>query len=657
MIEKFNDVKNADILVFKNYLLDPSWNDIKEKIVTVFSFLMVDIPFYLLDFIVGVFLVLMKVFEQVDLLEIYQNSIYKLSKDIWKNFAGGSGIQYGSLVWLLIAISSFYLFVSYLFNHRKFLDNIKHLLAVILIALSYFGTIDNLGGGVYVFQSIQNLADSSVSFISDMNFEVGDTTVTFDNDFSDFYVKDTLYSAYLYVNSGSIDGSYGIEQGKKLYIDNSQLIGSDKDNSFEKVKDEERQKYIKTIAGEEANQNYFLLPKFDTVFLKFIFIFVMIVKALILGLPILFIYFLSFISQLAFLVLEVAMPFCLLLSFLPMFRNFLFDCLKTMLGASITPTFGSMLFIMVILINTVISNALSEKVNDVLTNSVFNSFAPVLNLAISTVVSCLVYLFFWKMRYRIVELFLGAKAIPEMSLSVADKAIDKVLPDKSSQYLGQHDIPMENRLPKEYSNNGMHNSYDEVDTHYQNSVATDDTDNMNSDLDNAFSEDTLDDNAVDSDLFNSYDEVDISDNVIDDTDKMEETPYDEIEPTYEADNFDYDSIHQENVSDGLESETDKEVSVKDFEEDVMLEETTDYQKKADNHQSQPVFENSNGNLSMDSPIEEVEVSSLDSSPISANDLSADYRKQADKLTNDNSSLKRSFKMEYIQKELERLRGE
>ena len=70
MIEKFNDVKNADILVFKNYLLDPSWNDIKEKIVTVFSFLMVDIPFYLLDFIVGVFLVLMKVFEQVDLLEI-----------------------------------------------------------------------------------------------------------------------------------------------------------------------------------------------------------------------------------------------------------------------------------------------------------------------------------------------------------------------------------------------------------------------------------------------------------------------------------------------------------------------------------------------------------------------------------------------------------
>lgn len=82
-----------------------------------------------------------------------------------------------------------------------------------------------------------------------------------------------------------------------------------------------------------------------------------------------------------------------------------------------------------------------------------------------------------------------------------------------------------------------------------------------------------------------------------------------------------------------------------------------YQKKADNHQTQPVFENSNGNLSMDSPIEEVEVSSLVSSPISANDLSADYRKQVDKLTNDNSSLKRSFKMEYIQKELERLRGE
>lgn len=427
MIEKFSEVKNADIFIMKSYVSEPGFGNVVENFAYILTWIFVDLPFFLLDLVVSIFLVLMKIFENLDVLKLYEQSIYNMTKSVWQNFSGGNGIQSGSLLWSLLAMTGFYLFLVFLVNHSQFIHKLKHTLIVIVLLLSYFGMISGTGGGLYVFQTIRNVAQESVEFVSSMNFTLGKEKVTFENHFSDTYLRDTVYASYLYVNSGSLDGSYISKDGKKVYIDNSQLLGKQgKDGQFKKVSNEDRKAYLKKIGKDELGQNVFLAPTLNKVFLKFIFVLIMILKAIILAIPILFVYFLKFLADLTFLVFMVAFPFSAILSFIPAFQNAIFNVVKMMFVTAVMPFFGGLLLIIISLINKMITNVVISKVDSVLNeNIIFESFSPIIVLTVFVVVSGGVYYVFWKYKESLITFLLGTGAAHIINQSM-EKVTDKV---------------------------------------------------------------------------------------------------------------------------------------------------------------------------------------------------------------------------------------
>ncbi|HEN4338382.1 TPA: hypothetical protein U5Y85_001156 [Streptococcus agalactiae] len=427
MIEKFSEIKNADIFIIKSYLREPGFGNVVENFAYILTWTFVDLPFFLLDLVVGIFLVLMKVFENTDILKMYEQSIYKMTKSVWQNFSGGNGIQSGSLLWFLLAFTSFYLFFAYLFNHGQFINKVKHTLIVLTLLLSYFGVISGTGGGLYVFQTIRDTAQESVEFVSSMDFKLGKETVKFENNFSDTYLRDTVYASYLYVNSGSIDGSYSSKDGKKVYIDNSKLLGKEgKEGKFKAVSNEDRRNYLKDIGKDEIGQNVFLAPTLSKVFLKAIFVIIMIFKAIILAVPILFIYFLKFMADLTFLIFMVGFPFCAILSFIPSLQNIIFRVFKIMFITDIMPFFGGLLLIIISLVNKMITTAVVSKVDSVLNgNKVFESLSPVIALTIFVIVSGGVYYVFWKYKESLMIFLLGSGTSQIINQSM-EKVTDKV---------------------------------------------------------------------------------------------------------------------------------------------------------------------------------------------------------------------------------------
>ena len=89
MQELFDKISGVNIFALKSYMektesFNGAWvmlNDV-----------LVNLPFMILNLVVGFFSILMKLLEGLDLTELYEKSVYAASKSMWTAFIGGKGL-------------------------------------------------------------------------------------------------------------------------------------------------------------------------------------------------------------------------------------------------------------------------------------------------------------------------------------------------------------------------------------------------------------------------------------------------------------------------------------------------------------------------------------------------------------------------------------
>ena len=209
--EMYSKISGVDLFSLKSYM-EPT-GSLDHGIYAVINDIFVNIPFFILNLIVGFFSILMQLLESIDLVGTYESSVYKATKSMWTNFM--SGKDGFSVVYFLITLSLLYLLYQYLAQPGRFAQKLLHFLAVVTIAFAYFGVVGSTGGGVYVLKGIRDFSKETVSLISSVKVEVNGQSISVDQDFSKTYVADTSYRAYLFVNTVSL-GSWKLMMIRKF---------------------------------------------------------------------------------------------------------------------------------------------------------------------------------------------------------------------------------------------------------------------------------------------------------------------------------------------------------------------------------------------------------------------------------------------------------
>ncbi|MCC9849599.1 hypothetical protein HK174_02860, partial [Streptococcus agalactiae] len=135
-----------------------------------------------------------------------------------------------SLLYLLVAISAFSIFISYLFSKGDFSKRLIHLFVVIILGMGYFGTIQSTSGGIYILDTVHQLAGSFSDAVTNLSLDNpsgGKTKITQKSSVADNYVMKTSYTAYLFVNTGQLNGKFHNNQtGKEEKFDNEKVLGN-----------------------------------------------------------------------------------------------------------------------------------------------------------------------------------------------------------------------------------------------------------------------------------------------------------------------------------------------------------------------------------------------------------------------------------------------
>lgn len=107
----FQKVKDVDIFSLKAYM--ERTRGVETSTQGILMDVFVNLPFFILNLIVGFFSIILRFFENFSLYESYRQTVFNASKKLWDNLSG-SGNYNNSLLYLLIALSVFSIFLSFL---------------------------------------------------------------------------------------------------------------------------------------------------------------------------------------------------------------------------------------------------------------------------------------------------------------------------------------------------------------------------------------------------------------------------------------------------------------------------------------------------------------------------------------------------------------
>lgn len=672
LVTLYNKVSGVPIFDLKAYI-EPTASLNISSVWKILTEIFVNVPFMILDAVVGFISLILRFFDNFDLYDTYKTVVYDTSKSLWNGLIG-SGDYNHSLMYLLVAITAFTIFVGYIFSKGDVGRRLLHLFAVILLGLGYFGTMQNTSGGLYVLDTIHELAESAsktVSNITIINPENDKDSLGTKASVTDNYIARTAYATYVYVNTGRLDGKYFNNQtGETEDFDDAKIIGSVVDGQFQKADIVERDKEggVLDELGHDGDKgkekNRWVSAVNDYIFIKLLYVFFKTVEAIILGLPLVLIQLMSFSAQLLVIFLMIAFPLALLASLAPRLQDVIFNTLKLMLGSSFFPVLTGFLTLMVFYVESAITVFVSNGFNRLSEEELvgFSDFQPVFELMISTVIQIFVFVAMWKNKEKLLTYILGhnqAKSVTRLADGVVNAPDQLHQLDKDTHQLGKNTYELASNVVAAGSfiagtGTGLALTTKDGLGKTLSSFQGDNYDETIPDLG-----DSADDDKPVSHLENStdYDDKppDLATTINDDDfdsepDQIDASLYDEIEPIDENGGFDYDQVHQENVPDevALESVATKEMSLNDFEQELSSEELTDYHKQADSYQEG----DSDKDISMESSIEEGEIPQTESSLRTSDSLPTDYRTYRKQAKVD--KLKKELSQYYSSEDLGRL---
>ncbi len=445
----FQKVKDVDIFSLKAYM--EATRGAETGVQAILLDIFVNLPFFILNLVVGFFSIILRFFESFSLYDTYRQTVFNASKKLWESLSG-SGNYNNSLLYLLVAISAFSIFISFLFSKGDFSRRLIHLFVVILLGMGYFGTVQSTSGGVYILDTVHQMADSfsdSVTHLAIARPDGEKGTVSEKSSIAEDYIMKTSYTAYLYVNTGQLNGSFHNNQtGKDEKIDNSKILGKyDKSGKFIQPKSQDILNYTNHLgdgADKGTEKNRWVSAVNDFLWLKSLYVICKTIEAIILAVPLLLIQIIAFIADIVVIILMFIFPLALLVSFLPKMQDVVFNILKVMFGAVSFPALAGFLTLIVFYTQTLIAGFIKDKFTSgkLLTSSNLKGQSILFMLVITVVVQGVVFYAIWKYKEQFLKLILGSKTAQVVSQSadkVAEKADNLGITPKS-MYEKAHDM-------------------------------------------------------------------------------------------------------------------------------------------------------------------------------------------------------------------------
>ncbi|PJH84010.1 conjugal transfer protein [Streptococcus thermophilus] len=417
MQEAFEKLKGVDIFALKSYLEKTS--KIETSIIVAMNEIFVNLFFFLLNLVVGFFSLMIRIMESIDLYDSYKTYVYNAAKSIWQGLTGSTsgGLSSGSLVSMLLTIGAFYLFYQYFFSRGNFIRKVLHVLLVVLLGFGYFGTVASTSGGLYILDTVDNLADTVTSKISNISVSYGENkSIKVGKSMADSYIAQTSYTAYVFVNTGQENGKYVNSQtGEEEAFEDSKVLGSvDDSGQFVAVKNKDRKDYLDKLgdkADDGKEKNRWVSAVWDYLFIKTFYVIFKIIEAIVIAVPIILVQLLNLIAQLLVLVMILLFPIALLISFIPAMQDIIFGIFKVMFGGLVFPTITTLITLIIFYIEKVIETLITSGFDGVIeTFPSLGTFALLFKLILSVVAKAAVYYFLWIYKGELIEFIMGSRA-------------------------------------------------------------------------------------------------------------------------------------------------------------------------------------------------------------------------------------------------------
>ncbi|HEN4508382.1 TPA: conjugal transfer protein [Streptococcus agalactiae] len=416
MQEAFEKLKGMDIFSLKSYTVQTGFLDIS-GIWVMFNEIFVNFPFFLLNLIVGFFSLMIRILENVRLYDTYKQYVFNGAQSIWRGFTGAtSGVAQSSLVFLLLLCLAFYLFYQFLISKGNFSQRLLHVLLVLFLGFGWFGTVAGTSGGLYLLNTVDNVASTTIHRISNISVSYGkNQSLKIGSSVADSYIAETSYKAYLFVNTGQENGRYKDRQtGKEELFEDSKVLGSlDKSGKFKAVSTADRNDYLKMGDGanDDKEKNRWVSAIPDYIPVKFFYILFKMVEAIVIAIPIVLIQLLNVLAQALVLIMILLFPIALLVSFIPKMQDILFGVFKVMFGGLAFPAITSLLTLALLYLEKIIEGLVNSGFKEVIGDfSSLSTFSALFKLIVSVCAKGVIYWLLWKYKGELIELLLGSRA-------------------------------------------------------------------------------------------------------------------------------------------------------------------------------------------------------------------------------------------------------
>lgn len=416
MQEAFEKLKGMDIFSLKSYMIKTGFGDFS-GVWVMFNEIFVNFPFFLLNLIVGFFSLMIRILENVRLYDTYKQYVFSGAQSIWRGFTGAtSGVAQSSLIFLILLCLAFYLFYQLLMSKGNFSQRLLHVLLVLFLGFGWFGTVAGTSGGLYLLNTVDNVASTTIHHISNVSVSYGkNQSLKIGSSVADSYIAETSYKAYLFVNTGQENGKYKDRQtGKEEPFEDSKVLGSlDKSGKFKAVSTADRNKYLEigNGASDDNEHNRWVSAIPDYIPVKFFYILFKMVEAIVIAIPIVLIQLLNVLAQALVLIMILLFPIALLVSFIPKMQDILFGVFKVMFGGLAFPAITSLLTLALLYLEKIIENLVSSGFDKVIGDfSSLSTFSALFELIVSVCAKGVIYWLLWKYKGELIELLLGSRA-------------------------------------------------------------------------------------------------------------------------------------------------------------------------------------------------------------------------------------------------------
>lgn len=416
MQEAFEKLKGMDIFSLKSYMMKTGFGDFS-GVWVMFNEIFVNFPFFLLNLIVGFFSLMIRILENVRLYDTYKQYVFNGAQSIWRGFTGApSGVAQSSLVFLILLCLAFYLFYQFLMSKGNFSQRLLHVLLVLFLGFGWFGTVAGTSGGLYLLNTVDNVASTTIHHISNVSVSYGkNQSLKIGSSVADSYIAETSYKAYLFVNTGQENGKYKDRQtGKEEPFEDSKVLGSlDKSGKFKAASTADRNDYLKMGDGanDDKEKNRWVSAIPDYIPVKFFYILFKMLEAIVIAIPIVLIQLLNVLAQALVLIMILLFPIALLVSFIPKMQDILFGVFKVMFGGLAFPVITSLLTLALFYLEKIIEDLVSSRFDTVIGNlSSLSTFSALFKLIVSVCAKGVIYWLLWKYKGELIELLLGSRA-------------------------------------------------------------------------------------------------------------------------------------------------------------------------------------------------------------------------------------------------------